>query len=339
MLRVASGLESMIVGEDQIQGQVKDAFELAEMEGTVGPQLSVIFRTAISTGKKVRSGTNVNKGCISIGSAAVELAEDKIGSLMNKNILIIGAGETATLIAKHLIGKFPRAVFVSNRTYARAVELAWALNGKAVRFDSLDEFISDADVVICATSATHMILTKDHLLKALAFNCEERRMVIIDVSVPRNVDRNIAQLPGIELYDIDGLRGIAEKNVLKRQAEIKNAEVIITQELCALEQKIKEMQADEAISDLYIKMNAIRDRELKRALARAKSGTNMEVVMSEFAGSLTKKMLADQTEIVKEAYRSGNLDRINLIRQIFKIGVVVNVPTEQAEKAASNRRD
>ncbi len=185
LIRVSCGLESMIIGEDQVQSQVKEAFEVAQTEGTIGPLLSVVFRKAISVGKKVRTETRVNKGCVSVGSAAVELAESKIGSLEGKNILVIGAGDVATLIAKHLIGKSPRTVFVSNRTYARAVELAFELGGRAVRFDSLIEFLSQADVVLCATSATHMVLTRHHLVQAMARRRGER-MVVIDVSFPRN---------------------------------------------------------------------------------------------------------------------------------------------------------
>ncbi|HIH76387.1 MAG TPA: glutamyl-tRNA reductase, partial [Methanomassiliicoccales archaeon] len=158
VLRVACGLESMIVGEDQVQSQVKEALELSCREGACGPLLAEVFRKALNTGKRVRTETRVNKGNVSIGSAAVDLAESKLGDLKGKTVLVVGAGQMATLIAKHLAGKRPEAVFVSNRTYARAVELAWALDGKAVRFEQLPDFLVKADVVLCATSATHIVL-------------------------------------------------------------------------------------------------------------------------------------------------------------------------------------
>jgi len=329
ILRVASGLESMIIGEDQIQSQVKEAFERAEHEGTVGPMLSIVFRKAISVGKKVRTKTGVNKGCVSIGTAAVELAEEKLGTLTGKNILVVGAGEMATLIAKHLVGKGPKAVFVSNRTYSRAVELAWVLNGKAVRFDSFVEFISQADVVLVATSATHMILTKDHVEKALVARNQRSKIMIIDVSFPRNVEAEVAELPGVELYDIDGLKGKAEENLLKRRAEIRNAEKIITAELDSLGSHIKEMRADELLGRLYNKYAEMKEREVHKALNRLSSGKEpAEVVLQDFADVMTRKFLADPTEVLKDACREGDEEILEIVQGIFRLDGAIYVPSK-----------
>ena len=329
ILRVASGLESMIIGEDQIQSQVKEAYERAEHEGTVGPMLSIVFRKAISVGKKVRTKTGVNKGCVSIGTAAVELAEEKLGTLAGKNILVVGAGEMATLIAKHLVGKGPKAVFVSNRTYSRAVELAWVLNGKAVRFDSFVEFISQADVVLVATSATHMILTKDHVEKALAARKQESKIMIIDVSFPRNVETEVSELPGVELYDIDGLRGKAEENLLKRRAEIRNAEKIITAELDSLGSHIKEMRADELLGRLYNKYAEMKEREVHKALNRLSSGKEPpEVVLQDLADVMTRKFLADPTEVLKDACREGDEEILEIVQGIFRLDGAIYVSSK-----------
>ncbi|MBI0584286.1 MAG: glutamyl-tRNA reductase [Methanomassiliicoccus sp.] len=335
ILRVASGLESMIVGEDQIQFQVKEAFEQAERAGTIGPMLSIVFRKAISVGKKVRSETRVNKGCVSVGTAAVELAEDKLGTLADKNILVVGAGEMATLIAKHLVGKGPRAVFVSNRTYARAVELAWVLNGKAVRFDSLVEFLSQADVVLVATSATHMILTRDHMEKAVAVRDHGRKVMIIDVSFPRNVETEVAEVPGVELYDIDGLRGKAEENLLKRRAEIRNAEKIIGLELESLGRRIKEMKADEVLGRLYGKYTELKEREVRKAMNRLTSGKEpAEAVLKDLADVMTSKFLADPTEALKDACRNGNEDIFGSVQILFGLEGEIIVPRKQGSKIA-----
>jgi glutamyl-tRNA reductase len=335
ILRVASGLESMIVGEDQIQSQVKEAFEAAETTGTVGPMLSVVFRKAISVGKKVRSETKVNKGCVSIGTAAVELAEEKLGTLKDRNILVVGAGEMATLIAKHLVGKGPQAVFVSNRTYARAVELAWVLNGKAVRFDSLIEFLSRADVVLVATSASHNVLTADHLKKAVAFRDLDNKVIIIDVSFPRNVEFAVGQVPGVELYDIDGLRGKAEENLLKRHAEIRSAERIIALELDALSSRIKEMKADELLGQLYGKYSALKDREVRKALNRLSSGREPpEMVLQDLADVMTRKFLADPTAALKEACREDHEDIFTSMQELFRLGGGSIVPRKQGPKIA-----
>lgn len=335
ILRVASGLESMILGEDQIQGQVKEAFELAEKEGHMGPVLSVVFRKAISVGKKVRTETKVNKGCVSVGSAAVELAESKIGTLRDKNILVIGAGEMATLIAKHLVGKGPRTVFVSNRTYSRAVELAWTLNGRAVRFDGLINYLAQSDVVLCATSATHMILTKEHVEQAMKDRPGGRNLIVIDVSFPRNVEPEVALVPGAELYDIDGLRGKAEENYLRRKAEIRNAEKIIAQELDGLEDRIREMRADEIISRLYIKFNSLKEREVKKALNRLAAGKEpADRVLQDFANSLTKKYLSDPTAMLKEASREGDTELMSLVGELFKVEGASIVPKKPTPKIA-----
>jgi glutamyl-tRNA reductase len=329
ILRVASGLESMIIGEDQIQSQVKEAFERGEREGTVGPILSIVFRKAISAGKKVRSETRLNKGCVSIGTAAVELAEEKLSTLNGKNILVVGAGEMATLIAKHLVGKGPKTVIVSNRTYSRAVELAWALNGKAVRFDSFVKYISQADVVLVATSATHMVLTRKHLEEAASLRGPDSKLIVIDVSFPRNVEAEVADMPGVELFDIDGLRGKAEENLLKRRAEIRNAEKIIALELESLATRMKEMRADELLGRLYGKYSEMRDREVHKALNRLSSGKEpAEAVLQDLADVMTRKFLADPTEVLKDACREGDDEVIETIQDIFRLDGAIYVSSK-----------
>ncbi len=334
LIRVSCGLESMIIGEDQILGQVKNAYDLAESQGVVGPVLSVIFRQAISAGKKVRTETKVNKGSVSVGSAAVELAEVKFGDLSDKSILIVGAGETASLIAKHLIGKNPKTVFVSNRTYSNAVELAFTLNGIAVRFDNLLDYLKDADVVLCATSAAHNVLKKEHFVKAMESR-NERTMMVIDVSFPRNVDPESADVPGVELYDIDGLRELAEENILKRRAEIKNAETIIDEELSLLDSKIREMKADDLLGKLYTKFDSLKCRELKKAKCKLRSGNkDPDEILEDFCDSLSNKFLADITCSLKEASRNGNFEMLDIVSDIFCLRGDENSTRKPSSKAA-----
>ncbi len=334
LLRVSSGLESMIIGEDQIQSQVKAAFELAEKEETIGPMLSVVFRKAINVGKKVRSETALNKGSVSIGSAAVELAENRLGTLAGKNVMVIGAGEMATLIAKHLIGKQPKTVFVSNKTYSRAVELAWALNGKAVRFESMVEFLSQADVVLVATSAKHLILTKLHLWKAM--RDRQHEMLIIDVSFPRNVDPEITNIKGVQLQDIDGLRDLAKENILKRKMEIVNAERIIATELSLLEKKMTEMKVSELVSSLYRKFDSIKEKEVEKAVNRMHSNDeDLEKILDDFADSLIYKFLSDPTEVLKDSSLNGEDQILEAVRELFKVEGDNCVSRKKAEKVAN----
>lgn len=319
LLRVSAGLESLIVGEDQIQSQVKSAYELAEKEGCAHLVLSIVFRKAINVGKKVRTETMLNKGCVSVGSAAVEMAEKVVGPLEGKNVLIIGAGEMATLIAKHLVDKSPRAVFVSNRTYDHAEELAFALGGTAVRFDELTESLARSDVVLCATSSPHIILSKETVTEALAERGPER-MVIIDVSFPRNVAPEVREITNVSLYDMDGLRGIAQENVMARKMEIVNAERIISEEMALLDRKLEELKGTELIAALYKKYHQMKENEVRKALNRLNGGEeDPEDIMEEFANALTKKFLADPTQMLKDASREGNMEMMNLVRELFRI--------------------
>ncbi len=319
LLRVSAGLESLIVGEDQIQSQVKDAYELAEKEGCAHLVLSIVFRKAINVGKKVRTETRLNKGAVSVGSAAVDLAEKVVGPLEGKTVLVIGAGEMATQIAKHLVGKRPKAVFVSNRTYDHAQELAFALGGEAVRFDVLVDYLARSDVVLCATSSPHIILSKDIVHQGLTGRGEES-MVIIDVSFPRNVAPEVREIEKVKLYDIDGLRDIAQSNMLARKLEISNAERIISQEMGLLDQKLEEMRGSELIGALYKKYHQMKENEIRKALNRLNGGTDdPEEVMEEFANALTKKFLAEPTQMLKEASREGNNEIMDLVRELFKI--------------------
>ncbi|HEY3419573.1 MAG TPA: glutamyl-tRNA reductase [Methanomassiliicoccales archaeon] len=334
LLRVSSGLESMIIGEDQIQMQVKESFDRALHEKCLGPVLSLVFRKSISVGKKVRTETGVNKGCVSIGSAAVEMAESKLGSLKNKNVLVIGAGEMATLIAKHLIGKGPETVFVSNRTYSRAVELAWALNGKAIRFDALNHFLAQSDVVLVATSASHMVLEKRHLESAMSLREQKGPMLVIDVSFPRNVSLDIQEVPDVQLYDIDGLRDVAQENVMRRKSEMRSAERIISEELDLLDRSLEEMRAGLMLSRLYRKFNEIREREVIKASNRLASGEDAHEVIDDFARSLMNRFLADPTEVIKCATRNGDDRLLDTTMELFKIEGDVGVSGVQTEKIA-----
>jgi glutamyl-tRNA reductase len=332
LMRVSSGLESMMMGEDQIQSQVKEAFENAESKGNVGPTLSLVFRKAISVGKKVRTITRVNKGCVSIGSAAVELAEKKLGSLRGKTVLIVGAGEMATLIAKHLSGKGPEAVFVSNRTYDRAVELAWVLNGKAIRFESLEDFMARSDVVLCATSANHMILKRRHVEPAM-LRRGDKRMMIIDVSFPRNVSQEVRDIPGVDLCDLSDLNEVAEENLERRRKEVFNAERIVKDELELLNARMEEMEAVDLIRTVHVKYQSIKKREVGKALNRLRSGEKAEVVMEDLATVLVNRFLADPTAAVKSASRQGDGGLLRSTKELFALEEVCDVSAGKDEKA------
>ena len=266
ILRVASGLESMIVGEDQILSQVWDSYLEAESVGMVGPVLKTVFSKAVSVGRRVRNGTGINKGAVSIGSAAVELAESLLGNLNGKKVLVIGAGETGTLVAKALARRCLNAIFIANRTYERALKLAEELCGKAVKFDRLEETLIDADVVICSTSAPHYLLTRELVCEVMKQRHNRSDLMIIDISNPRNVEKSVQDIEGVKLHNIDDLQMIAERNKEERQKSVEKASKIIDEELLLLDRDLKTQSVRNIISSLFLRAEEIRQRELMKAL-------------------------------------------------------------------------
>ncbi|HEX3013627.1 MAG TPA: glutamyl-tRNA reductase, partial [Methanobacterium sp.] len=264
LLRLSCGLESMIIGEDQILGQIKDARKKHLKEGNAGKLLNTIFTKAIHVGQVVRKKTNINNGSISIGSAAVELAESVHGNLKCKKVLVIGAGKMGTLVAKALVQKHLKAIVVANRTHDRAVDLAKELGGYAIHFDKLNDAMNDADVIISATGAPHPILTCEKIKNAVSPEKLEK-LVIVDIANPRDVEEDVKKL-GVKLFNIDDLRGIADKNRKLRESEAKDAEKIIEEELLLLKKSLKRLEVESLISDMLRNAEKIRSHETDKAV-------------------------------------------------------------------------
>jgi glutamyl-tRNA reductase len=266
ILRLTSGLESMVIGEDQVLNQVWDAYLEANSAKAAGIVLKHLFMRAMTVGRRVRKQTGINKGAVSIGSAAVELAESLLGKLDQKKILVMGAGEIGTLVAKALARRCLKPIFIANRTYARAVKLAENLSGKAIKFDKLKEALVDADVVICSTGAPHYLLTKNLVSKYMKQRQNKNDLVIIDISNPRNVEQATQEVEKVKLYDIDDLQLIAEKNKQKRQKSAEKASKLIEKELILLNKDIKILSVRDIVSSLFSRAEEIRQKELKKAL-------------------------------------------------------------------------
>ncbi len=223
LLRVTSGLESMVIGEDQVLNQVWNAYLEAEAAKTVGPILKHLFNRAMTVGRRVRNETGINKGAVSIGSAAVELAVNLLGTLEDKKILVMGAGEIGTLVAKALARRCLSPIFIANRTHDRAVKLAEELAGQAVMFNQFEEVLVDADVVICSTSAPHYLLTKEMVTRLMNQRTNKNDLIIIDISNPRNVEKSVQEVDSTKLYNIDDLELIANRNKQEREKSIEKA--------------------------------------------------------------------------------------------------------------------
>lgn len=229
IFRVASSLDSMIVGENQILHQVKQAYLKAHDCGSIGRILPVLFQKALHTGKKVRAQTNIGKGAVSISSAAVELAKKILKDLNGKNILILGAGKMGELTAKNLANRGIQLILVANRTYDKAVKLAEVFRGKAVGFDQLPRALTEVDIVISSTSAPHSILRKENIALAIRER-DGNPLFLIDVGVPRNIEENVSDLENVCLYNVDDFKRISEKNLQERLNEAYKAEEIVYEE-------------------------------------------------------------------------------------------------------------
>ena len=317
LFRVVCGLDSLIVGEDQIQHQVRECYFKAREEGHVNGMLSTLFDKAIIVGKRVRSETALNKGAVSVGSAAVELAESLLGDLSGKAITIMGAGDMASVIAKNLIGKNLGTVIVSNRTYSRAVELSGELGGTAVSMDMLVDALAVSDLVLVATGAPHTVLHKPVIQQAMAAR-PDRRMLVIDVSIPHNADKDITDIPNVSLENMDSLETIAKRNVELRTKEINSAEKIITQELTKLDRERKEAAANEIIRLIGLKLSNVRDNELQYALSRNGS-SSPEELMESLSKAIVNKITADIYANLRKASREGNLTYCEAVANAFGV--------------------
>ncbi len=321
LMRVTSGLESMIVGEDQILGQVKELFMMAKKAGAIGKTLDTAFNKAIQVGKRVRSETGINKGSVSIGSAAVELAEKNLGGLAGKTVMVIGAGEMGTLVAKALTNKNIKVIYVANRTFDKAESLACELNGKAVKYDSMQDFIPVSDVVISATSAPHFILTCEILSGIM--EKEDKQLMLIDIGNPRNIESSIGDIPRVTLYNIDDLKSISEANLAKRKEEAKKAKLIIEEEIVLLKKQYKRQQADSIISSLYSMVEKIREKECGEAINKLKArhtiGDIEREVLDDMTHSFANQILAEPTKILRNAAEHDDERYLDTVAELFKL--------------------
>ena len=319
LLKVTSGLESMVIGEDQVLNQVWDAYLVAENAKTVGPILKHLFNRAMTVGRHVRNETGINKGAVSIGSAAVELAVNLLGNLEEKKILVMGAGEIGTLVAKALARRCLSPIFIANRTYDRAVKLAEDLSGKAVKFDQFEEVLVDADVVICSTSAPHYLLTKEMVSRLMKQRTNKNDLVIIDISNPRNVEKAVQEVTGTKLYNIDDLQFIAEKNKQERQKNIQKAVKILDEELVILNQDMKRLSVRLIISSLLSRAEEVRQKELATALTMIGNVNGRErKILEDLTSILLKQTFVPIVENLRLAAKNGDMQLIDMAVKLFE---------------------
>ena len=321
LCRVACGLDSLLVGEYQILGQVKTAFQAAQEASSTGPVLSALFRQAIHAGKRARTETEIGVGARSLGQVAVSLARQNLGDLSQRTALMVGAGKMSELTGRALAEAGLHCLLVSNRTFDRAVALAESLGGQAVHFDGLAASLQRADLVIAATGAPHIVLHEADMAAAMAGR-PDRSMVVIDLSVPRNVDPAVRSLHGLRLYDMDDLVTVVAEHHPVAAPAIAAAEGIAAQEASAFMGWWRQRQAAPVIQALRAQAGSVRQAELARALRRLGPLTaEQENALQAFSQALVNKLLHTPTCRLKSPDNGhGQEDYLAVVSDLFSLG-------------------
>lgn len=317
LCRVAAGLDSMILGEPQILGQVADAYDAAFSAGAAGPVLSALFRTAIRAGKRARTETAISRNPASVSSVAVRLAEQIVGELATRHVLIIGAGEMSELAVEALRARGVRQVTVVNRTHHRAVELAERWGGGALSFEYLAEAIHAADIVISSTAAPHLIIDSEIVRQAMTNR--NRPLVLIDIAIPRDVDPAMGDIPGVHLFDLDHLHTRLDGAIAERQSEVPRVEAIVAEEVSAFDAWLRGVDILPVISDLRVKAERIRQRELARTLHYLPDlDPETRQHIERLSESLVNKLLHEPTHQLRaEASNGRAAEYAQTVRRLF----------------------
>ncbi|MCL2526107.1 MAG: glutamyl-tRNA reductase [Coriobacteriia bacterium] len=300
LFKVASSLDSMVVGESQILGQLKDAYDLSFEQGATARVFNKLFRLSFETGKRVRTETNIGSSAVSISYAAVELAKRVFERLDGRRVLLLGAGEMSELTAQHMQSNGAREVIVANRTLARAEELAKKFTGRAVPFEDRYEILRNVDIVVSATAATDYVITKEGLADIVSRRRDP--LFFFDIAVPRDIDPDIADFRNVYVYDVDALDGIIEANMAERMVEAAKAEIIIREEIARFEKWLELMEVEPTVAAMREQAEALRRAELERAFKRLGdlSPKDRETV-ERLTQSIVNKMLHEPTKRLREA--------------------------------------
>ncbi|MEV4421702.1 glutamyl-tRNA reductase [Patulibacter sp. NPDC049589] len=318
LYRVASGLDSMILGEYEVQGQVKRAYETALSAGTTGPMLNRLFKAALRTGKRVRSETTLSERRTSVASVAVDLAAAQVGRLSDKNVMIIGAGETAELTAQAFATQGVQTLFVSNRHADRARSLADRFGGRVGTLTDLPEQLVEADVVISSTGSPHPVLGPTELALVMEQR-PERPLVLIDIAVPRDIDPECAGLPGVALYDIDDLQGVVARNLEGRRGEAAMAEDVVEEEIHKFARWMGQMEITPTIVDLRARAAEIVEGVLAENVGRWESASEADLQrMERAARTVVQRLLHEPTLRLKDARdRDDAHGHVEVLRDLF----------------------
>ena len=318
MMRVASGLDSMVLGEPQILGQLKSSFSVARQEKTASSHLIRLFQSAFNTAKYVRTHTAIGENPVSVAFAAVAMSRQIFAQLSDQTALLIGAGETIELVARHLRDAGVTNIIVANRTLARAEQLAREFNAKAVLLADIPDYLAQADIVISSTASQLPILGKGAVERALKQR-KHQLMFMVDIAVPRDIEAEVGDLDDVYLYTVDDLKDVIDEGMRSRQEAAVAAEVMIDAGLAAYLQHERSLDAVATIRDYRERMEALRDDELDRALVLLAKGEDPQVVLQRLARGLTNKMMHAPTVQLKKASASGDDQSLELLQTMFEL--------------------
>jgi glutamyl-tRNA reductase len=319
--RVASSLDSMVLGEPQILGQVKDAFALAQSCRTVGPVLHSLMSQAFAVAKRVRSDTEVGRHAVSVSFAAVELARKIFDGLDGRSVLLVGAGEMGELAARHFQDQGMLPLFVANRTAGRAQALARDLAGTAVPFEELASVMGQVDIVITSTAAREIIVTAAEVARVLPGR-RGRPLFFIDISVPRNVDPAVNDLENVFVYDVDDLRSVVEANLRERKRQAQQAESLVEREVTKFADRLRSLEVVPTIVSLREKLEEIRRAELGRTLARLPGADEVtRQALEALSQGIVNKILHAPTVKLRDSSKAGHGHRwMEVISELFGLG-------------------
>lgn len=320
IFRVASSLDSMVVGEPQILGQLKSAYTLATESGTSGLILHRLLHRAFHVAKRVRTETRIGDSAVSVSSVAVELAERIFGGLEQRAVLLIGAGEMIELAARHLMAGGVEKILVTNRTYDRAVSLAGQFNGEAIRFEEMEQGLKKADIVISATDASHYLINREQTVKVMK-DRKQKPIFFIDIADPRDIAPEVGDIENAYLYNIDDLQKVANENIKDREKEAQKAEAIVNDEVAKFVHWYQSLEITPTLIALKNKFERIRKRELEKMLSlhphlSEKERRSMEALTS----AIVNKILHDPLALLKQKDEEAMSDfYVNTLRTLFQL--------------------
>ncbi|WP_205341555.1 glutamyl-tRNA reductase [Denitrificimonas caeni] len=316
MMRVACGLDSLVLGEPQILGQIKTAYAVAREAGTLGPLLGRLFQATFSTAKTVRTDTAIGENPVSVAFAAVSLAKQIFTDLSHSQALLVGAGETITLVARHLYEQGVKNIVVANRTLERATLLANEFSGQAIVLSDIPDALVNSDIVISSTASQLPILGKGAVERALKLR-KHKPIFMVDIAVPRDIEPQVGELDDVYLYSVDDLHEVVTENLKSRQGAAKAAEELVVQGTADFMQRLRELEAVDVLRAYRQQGERLRDEELARAQRALANGASPEDALAALARGLTNKLLHAPSVQLKRLSADGRCEALAVAQELF----------------------